>query len=1520
MRCISLYHMFILCCLTLFTLTSCGGDSSTTPSAPTPPAPPAPPPPPVPTRIEITPATARLNAIGQTVQLAARVLDQNGSAVSGAAVTWKSGAVDVALVTDQGLVTAVDNGTAVITAQSGSLSTTVNVTVSQTPGRIVIEPKMATFMAIGETVQLTAAVQDRNQNPVLDAEVIWQSSDADVASVSDMGLVTAVGNGTARITARSGSASAAIDVSVMAPSPDRTVLALVYEATNGSEWTHTTNWLSDAPLNEWHGVTTDARDRVVTLDLSNNNLSGSIPMEVELLTYLEGLKLGSNRISGEIPASVGQLANLRELDLSNNRLTGGIPVSFGQLSNLRVLSLTWNDLSGGIPVEIGQLSRLENLKLYRNRLSGEIPAELGGLVNISSFGIGNNQLAGVIPATIGQLENLVVLGLENNNLGGVIPAELGRLPHLKILDLSGNGLTGVPPPELGRLSSLQTLQLSNNTQMIGPLPESFTNLDLHNLYLGGTNLCIPDSPEFQAWIAGIDNVTAATCIVPDREALSALYNETDGPNWSASAGWLEIGPLNEWHGVTTDGDGRVTELNLENNSLDGSLPYVLGDLSELKKLYLGGNRGLSGPLPRSFTNLDLEVLRVEGSQLCASDDAGFQAWLQRIPDRNVATCGSTSLDRAALVAFYHALDGPNWDNDANWLSELPLDEWLGVTATSEERVTALNLSYNNLNGSLPREIGQLTGLTVLNLSLNNVTGSIPSDLGLLTELTELDLFRNALSGAIPSQLGRLARLERLILAANRLSGIIPSELGQLGNLSLLNVYNNLLTGPVPAELGQLTTLEELVLGKNDLSGPIPNKLGNLTGLTMLDLSDNRLAGNIPVELGNLQSMKWLTMSRNLLEGEIPAELGRLTALSGLSANHNRLTGEIPVSLWDLTQFKWLRLNDNLLNGALPPELGQLTGIEILDLSNNVLEGAIPPEVGQLVHLVNLFLNGNRMSGNIPPELADLSRLRTLNVADNSGLSGPLPLELTRLNLDNLLAEGTKLCAPNDSAFQQWLSGIVVSRVPSCDLSTGSAAYLTQATQSFTNPVPLIAGEEALLRVFVISDTGADADTPPVRATFYHGGMEVHSVGIAGNGSTVSREVDEGSLSASVNAEVPGWVVTPGLEMVVEIDPDGTADASMGVRGRLPAAGRSMVDVRSVPPLDLTLVPFLWSEDPDRSILSELSELSDNHELFRPLNDLLPVRELNLTVRDPVLTSVNPTFDNRDQLLRETRLVYEMDDSDGYYMGIIVDEGGLAELGGATSVSSVNGFVIAHELGHNMGLMHAPCGSPDLVDQIFPYSEGTIGAWGYDRRDNRLVDSGTYDLMSYCHPQWISDYNFTRALRDRLYSTAASVATSGHSGRNLAVWGGVNEAGELVLEPAFVVDAASSLPIESGPYRIHGEDADGNTLFVLRFHMRELADGEGGVFAYMIPARPDWSGRLSRIVLSGPEGHVEMTRDDRRPAALLIDSAYGSVRGILRDWPADPGEPTGLSAARRALPEQGLDVITSPGIPDPADWE
>ncbi|MYF78481.1 MAG: Ig-like domain-containing protein, partial [Chloroflexi bacterium] len=150
--------VFVAICLPL--LAVCGKDSPTQPEPSAPP--PAPPPTPVPTRTDVTPSSATLNAIGQTLQLAVQVFDQNNAVMNGASVVWSSSDASVATVSGQGLVTAVSNGSATITAHSGTVSASVPVTVMQSAGSIAIEPAMAVLMSLGETVQLSATVLDGN--------------------------------------------------------------------------------------------------------------------------------------------------------------------------------------------------------------------------------------------------------------------------------------------------------------------------------------------------------------------------------------------------------------------------------------------------------------------------------------------------------------------------------------------------------------------------------------------------------------------------------------------------------------------------------------------------------------------------------------------------------------------------------------------------------------------------------------------------------------------------------------------------------------------------------------------------------------------------------------------------------------------------------------------------------------------------------------------------------------------------------------------------------------------------------------------------------------------------------------------------------------------------------------------------------------------------------------------------------------------------------------------------------------
>ena len=267
-------------------------------------------------------------------------------------------------------------------------------------------------------------------------------------------------------------------------------------------------------------------------------------------------------------------------------------------------------------------------------------------------------------------------------------------------------------------------------------------------------------------------------------------------------------------------------------------------------------------------------------------------------------------DRAALVALYNATNGASWTVKTNWNSHEPVAQWHGVTVRNG-RVTALDLSQNNLVGRIPAEIGNLTALTELYLRDNRLA-SLPPELGNLTNLTVLEIFQSELTGRI------------------------PPELGNLHNLAVLEAFDNRLTGPIPPELGNLQSLTALDLDDNQLTGSIPDSLRNPTRLVGLDLSGNQLTGPIPPRLGygSRSSLRVVNLGRNRLTGSIPVELGALRSLWGLGLHDNQLSGPLPSELGNLMQLEVLFVEDNQLSGPVPVELGRLANLRELALDSD----------------------------------------------------------------------------------------------------------------------------------------------------------------------------------------------------------------------------------------------------------------------------------------------------------------------------------------------------------------------------------------------------------------------------------------------------------------------------------------------------------------------------------------------------------------------------------------------------------
>ena len=581
------------------------------------------------------------------------------------------------------------------------------------------------------------------------------------------------------------------------PDSDRAALIALYDATDGPNWTNRTNWLSDEPLEHWYGVTTDDDGRVTQLLLRENNLNGPIPAAVGNLTGLVRLDFQGNQLSGTIPSSLSNLAGLEILLLYGNRFTGTIPSSLGNLSDLVELNLSSNDLTGVIPPGLGRLTKLTYLSLRSNGLTGPIPSELGDMSSLRSLYLYDNQLDGPIPPNLKNLSNLEGLLLHDNQLSRPVPAWLGNLSRLRSLNLRINGFTGGIPPELGRLSNLIYLNLRSN-DLTGPVPTELGNLsNLEQLYLYENQLSgeIPDSlgrlsnltrinlrdnqltGEIPAELGnltklelirlagnqltgcvptGLRNVaindfsslalsfcgetpTAAT----DRAALVALYDTTGGTNWTDNTNWRGNSSIGEWYGVTTNDDGRVTELRLHQNNLSGQIPAALGNLSNLEVLLLLDN-GLTGPIPPALGSLsNVRIFYLYQNQL---------------------------------------------------MGDMPSS--LGNLSNLER----FSVRDNLLSGEIPSWLGNLTKLDWLRLDGNDFTGPIPPALGRLSNLTRLILGGNRLTGSVPSWLGGMGSLELLALNDNQLTGEIPAELGNLVNLQLIWLGGNALTGYVPAAL------------------------------------------------------------------------------------------------------------------------------------------------------------------------------------------------------------------------------------------------------------------------------------------------------------------------------------------------------------------------------------------------------------------------------------------------------------------------------------------------------------------------------------------------------------------------------------------------------------------------------------------------------------------------------------------------------------------------------------------------
>ena len=409
---------------------------------------------------------------------------------------------------------------------------------------------------------------------------------------------------------------------------DRAALVAFYEATGGPHWTNSSGWLSGAPIGEWYGVTANSAGRVTRLVLPSNQLSGTLPLDIGLLTQLQTLALESNALTGELPLTLNYLTELTAVFLDGNQFTGCVP--YGVTAGMVDVNLGFCDFPQFVDTGSAEGDRAALVALY-NATDGDNWANRDGWLTsaplyewygvrasqfdgrVNSISLTDNGLNGALPPELGDLTALSLLKLgtlnyscrrgvcrpsseTGNQLTGPIPEELRNLTRLNFLHLAANPLTGELPSWLGDLWGMSFLTLGG-TQLTGPIPEEWSGLSrLTELRLGGNQL----SGQVPAWLG----------MLPDLGSLDLAGNQLAGDIpvslsrlTALDVLWLSA---NELTGRIPPEFGRLTNLNslfLNYNNLTGRIPPELGNLANLEKIYLANN-DFSGCVPAALQGVE----------------------------------------------------------------------------------------------------------------------------------------------------------------------------------------------------------------------------------------------------------------------------------------------------------------------------------------------------------------------------------------------------------------------------------------------------------------------------------------------------------------------------------------------------------------------------------------------------------------------------------------------------------------------------------------------------------------------------------------------------------------------------------------------------------------------------------------------------------------------------------------------------------------------------------------------------
>jgi hypothetical protein len=449
----------------------------------------------------------------------------------------------------------------------------------------------------------------------------------------------------------------------------------------------------------------------------------------------------------------------------------------------------------------------------------------------------------------------------------------------------------------------------------------------------------------------------------------------------------------------------------------------------------------------------------------------------------------------------------------------------------------------------------------------------------------------------------------------------------------------------------------------------------------------------------------------------------------------------------------------------------------------------------------------------------------------SGDSVAIPLVLS--DRDPILLNVVRQCGDSSAAYNYTLERFYFNQaVPALDTQTSS-----------TVKVPVVAGRAGIARAFVVANSEA-APPPVVRLVWQDEDGTSGSYELVGP-ALASTSFDEGNLNESYSAKLPGDFFVAGRRYAVEIDHANTVAESFEFDNRFPTDPTKLEPLNAavVPSHDITFVPVVTTAG---GVEGQVPLVDTIDALYVNTFERLPIAQYNLQVRaQPFSYQSGGAFErNWPDLLTKISELRALDDSDRFYHGILdahFDFGdgvaGIAQLGSKAAVSLPDGATIAHEFGHNFGLRHAPCETGASADPNYPYEMAIINVYGYNIREEVILPPSHADFMSYCTPEWVSDWSFERMISFfRFNATNSTPQKSSDSTSTVqpSLWlsGVVNAQGTKINKA--VKREMRSLKSNSGSHFAVGLDAFGHELFRQGFNLIELDHADEAHFHTAIP--------------------------------------------------------------------------------------